>query len=317
MLEVGPFAVAVHDALRLVAVPVFAYAAWSDVQTRRINNRLWPPLLVVGLAALLIEGWDAYVIGGTLWREFLLVTGLSLGLLVPLAYGFWYVGGFGAADAKAIMVLALVFPTVPTFEVWSTVLPTVEPAAGVYSLSILTNAVLVGLLFPLALATRNALAGEFSPGMFFGRRIPVERTVSLPGRLAESTDGERTRGLDLDALRMYLRWRDITLDELRADPELYRTTVPDSPNEVHDGAVTDGGTDEDPWAAQAFLDDVPHGAYGTTPELLRDGLEVLSTRDLVWYSPGLPFVLLIAGGLLVSLTYGDVLHVLMAALGLA
>lgn len=316
MIEVGPLVAAIADAIRLLSLPLFAYAAYSDVRTRRVSNRLWPPLVVLGLIALIVEGADAVDAPPSIWQEFFIVTALSVGLLVPLAYGFWYLGGFGGADAKAIMVLAVVFPTVPTIGLWSTDLPTVEPAAGVFSLTILTNAVLVGLLYPLALAVRNALAGEISLGMFFGRRIPVEETVSQPGRLAEAPDGDRIRGLDLDALRMYLRWRGVTLGELRADPDRYRTTRPDDPNPVGDGAVADGGTVEDPWAAAAFLDDVPHGAYGTTPAMLRDGLEVVTTRERVWYTPGIPFILLIAGGLLVALTYGDVVQTAMAAIGL-
>jgi len=37
------------DALRLfVVVPVFAWAALQDVRTRRLPNRLWPPLYAFG-----------------------------------------------------------------------------------------------------------------------------------------------------------------------------------------------------------------------------------------------------------------------------
>ncbi|MFW6152894.1 MAG: A24 family peptidase C-terminal domain-containing protein [Halobacteriota archaeon] len=32
---------------------------------------------------------------------------------------------------------------------------------------------------------------------------------------------------------------------------------------------------------------------------------MLTTSERVWYSPGIPFVLLIAAGLLVAVVYGD------------
>lgn len=316
MLEVGSIAIEIHDAIRLLAVPLLGYAAWRDLRTRRVTNRLWPPLLVIGLGALLLEALEAQGAGTQLWREFLLATGLSIGLLVPLAYGFWYIGGFGGADAKAIMVLAVVFPTVPTIDAAATAIPVIEPAAGVFSLSILTNAVLVGLLYPLGLALRNGFAGEFSLDMFLGRYITAERAASLPGRLGESADGHRSRGLDLDALRMYLRWRDITIEDLRADPIRYRQSRPDDPQPIGDGAIADGGSVDDPWAAEAFIEAAPHGVYGTTPAVLREGLAVLSHRDRVWYVPGIPFILLIAGGLVVALTVGDLFQPVLGAIGL-
>ena len=64
---------------------------------------------------------------------------------------------------------------------------------------------------------------------------------------------------------------------------------------------------DDEWGAQAFLDDIEGDAYGTTPEKLRDGLEVLVAEDVVWVSPGLPFIVPMFLGLVVSLVYGDLL----------
>lgn len=316
MFDIGPVAITHYDAVRLVAIPVFVWGAYTDVKTRRVSNQLWPPLLGLALIALLLEGLDAITTGGAVWQEFVLVVGLSIGLLVPLAYGFWYLGGFGGADAKAIMVLALLFPTVPLYEVGDMVLPVVDPAAGVFSLSILTNAVVVGLVYPLALAGRNLAAGDIARTMFIGRRIRSSTVIEVPGRLIETRSGIDTRGLDLDALRMYLTWRGIDLEELRADPDQYRTTIPEEPVEPGDGAVADGGT-TDPWAAEAFLADVSGRAYGTTPEGLRDGLEVLVDQDRVWYTPGIPFILLIVVGLALALVYGDLMTTGMEFIGLA
>lgn len=70
--------------------------------------------------------------------------------------------------------------------------------------------------------------------------------------------------------------------------------------------MADGGVVEDDWDAEAFLADVG-SAYGTTPEGLREGLDVLTTRETVWMSPGIPFLVPILVGLLVALVYGDLL----------
>jgi preflagellin peptidase FlaK len=147
----------------------------------------------------------------------------------------------------------------------------------------------------------------------------------------ETPDGFTRSGLDIDALRMYLRWRGSTLAELRADPEGHRNpdSLPDQPNPPGDGSIaTDGGQSPshdqfgtagraDPWGAERFIEDIEGSAYGTSPEQLREGLELVATADEVWISPGIPFIVPMFVGLVAALTYGDVLYALLGAVGLA
>jgi preflagellin peptidase FlaK len=322
------------DLLRLVAVPVFGYVAYRDVETRRVPNETWYPIAAL---AVVLLAWDAVsLFAGDAFaferRLFAIRVAVSLGLVAPLAYLFWRFGAFGGADAKAFFVVALLFPTYPHYTLpWLGTLPVVETTLGVFSLSVLSNTVLVGLGYPLALGARNALTGHLSPAMFVGRPIrPAEAIdeygslLSFPDRrlrdarsLAELRACLAWRGLDLDALRMYLRWRDLDYDALRADPDRYRdpATLPAEPNPPGDGAIaTDGGV-EDPWGAAAFLDDIEGSAYGTDPETLRTGLDRLADDEVVWLSPGIPFLVPLFGGLLVALTFGDLLFGLLALAG--
>lgn len=230
-------------------------------------------------------------------------------------------------------------------------LPVVQATVGVFSLTILSNTVLAGAAYPLLLAGKNALTGYVSPGMFVAKPIQSEAATEEYGTLLDfperrfiddlSLGGISSyfswRRLDLDALRMYLQWRGLALDELRANPGQYRdpTTLPDEPNTPGDGMIeTDGGEPidsgeqagseeavsseyEDPWGADAFLDDIEGSAYGTTPEGLREGLDTLSSEDIVWLSPGIPFLVPLFIGLVVSFTYGDLLFAILEAIGLA
>jgi len=332
----------IPDLLRLVAVPVFGWAAYRDVKTRRVPNRTWTPLAVLAVVLLL---WDAY----TVWtsptpvgqRLFFIRVAISLGFVIPLSYGFWLIGGFGGADAKAFMLIAVLFPVYPVYYLPTVALPLQQTAIGVFSLTVLSNTVLAGIVYPLAVAASNLTKGRFSLAMFIGRPVPVEQVTEEYGRLLESPDGFDRGGLDLDALRMYLQWRGCSLADIRADPERHRqpTSLPSAPNDPGDGSLaTDGGdpmtdevdepadldagTDEadaidDPWGAEWFLTDIDHSAYGTSPDQLRDGLDVLVEQDEVWISPGIPFLVPMFAGLVVSLTYGDVLFSLLQAIGLA
>ena len=308
------------DLLRLVAVPVFAWVAIRDVKTRRVSSWVWIPLAFLGAALLVWDGWLAWTAGGTAWSHgFLLPAAVSLGFVVPIAYLFWWFGGFGGADAKALLVIALLFPTFPAYAVGSSTVPLTTTPVEAFSFTILSNAVLVGLVIPIALAVRNAAAGRLTPVMVIGWPVPWDRVPETHGRLLETPEGPSRGGLDLDALRMYLRWRGLALADIREAPDRYRdpATLPDEPNPPTDGAVTaavrtDGGTEladerDDPWGAAAFLEDVDGTAYGTTPEELREGLEVLAEAETVWISPGTPFLVPVFVGLAIALVYGDLL----------
>jgi preflagellin peptidase FlaK len=325
----------VPDLLRLVAVPAFGYAAWTDLRTRRVTNRLWPPLVALGAALLVVEGVGRVPPATVGDRLFLVRVAASVGVLVPLSYLFWRLGGFGGADAKAFMTVAVLLPTYPTYFLSTVALPAVQTRVGLFSLTVVTNCVLVGMTYPLAVGVRNAVAGTVGPVMFLARPVPVASLADRHGRLFEAPDGRTRRGLDIDALRMYLRWRGTTISALRADPAGHRDpTSVDETRAVDDGGVdgppvADGGVDEesgtgapadeaadDPWAAARFAEEVGE-PYGATPAVLREGLDVVADpeRERVWVSPGLPFVVPLFVGLVVAFTYGDLLFGLLRAVG--
>ncbi|MEF8900434.1 MAG: prepilin peptidase [Halovenus sp.] len=349
----------IPDLLRLLVVPAFGYIAWRDIETRRVPNRTWYPLAALALVLLLWEVVAVTTGDATAFerRALFIQTGISIGFLIPLAYLFWLLGGFGGADAKAFFVVALLFPTYPEVTLSAlgvegalAVVPVVRTTVGVFSLTILSNTVVVGALYPVILAGRNALSGYVSPGMFVAKPVRWDEAPAEYGTILEFADRGLTedlslsglrsyfawRGLDLDALRMYLQWRGCSLADLRGAPEQYRDpdSLPTNPNPPGDGSIaTDGGTDAgetvdasgdrpdgtvaDPWGAEAFLDDIEGSAYGTTPERLRSGLDTLVEDDVVWISPGIPFLVPLFVGLVVAFTYGDLLFALFGALGIA
>ena len=337
----------VPDLLRLVAVPVLGYAAWRDVRTRRVPNAVWYPLYALGAVLLCWEGLSHLPTAGPTDTAWLVRVGVSLGFVAPLSYLFWRLGGFGGADAKAFIALAVLVPTFPRYYLSdpSVTLPVEVTTLGVFSMTILTNTVLLGILYPVALGVRNALAGRASPAMFLARRVPVQSLPLAHGRLFETREGFTRGGLDLDALRMYLRWRGTTLAAVRESPDTHRDpasvgeTYEPTDGAVHarsavGGVVADGGVPgdvevdtgmealadadaaefDDPWAAAAFLDAIEGSAYGTSPATLREGLETATTRDEVWISPGIPFIVPLFVGCALAFVYGDLLFGLLSLL---
>lgn len=328
------------DLVRLIIVPVLGWAAWRDYRTRRIPSGLWWPLIGLGILVLAWEGWTTLTAQDGSGQLFLLRIVISVGLLGLLAWTIYRLQLMGTADAKAIVMLAVVFPTYPAYELGQFLLPIVRPPLGVFSLTVLTNTALLGLLYPVTLAARNLLDGETAALMFIARRIHWSAVPRTHGRLAERPEGHTLYGLDLDTVRMYLRWRKTTFEALRErrselrDPE----TVPETPGAPTDGRpdLTRGleseaaveslasrnsvGTDSqqeyaDPWAAEEFISCVD-SAYGASPRQLREGLELLSGAEKVWVSPGLPYLVLVFLGLVVGFGYGDLLFAGMQWVGL-
>jgi preflagellin peptidase FlaK len=322
----------VPDVLRLAVVPVLGWAAWRDVKVRRVPSRTWYPVVALG-AVLLV--WDAVghlSLSTAADALFFVRVGVSLLLVAPIAYLFWRLGGFGGADAKALIAISVLLPTFPTYFFSGFTLPVAVTTLGVFSMTVLTNTVVLAAAYPLGLLVRNLADGEVTfPVALFGRRIDVSSLPTAHGRLFETPEGFTRSGLDVDALRMYLRWRGTSLAAVRSNPEWARD--PGSIDETHDptdGAVGEDGDPptpsvgdgfdpdrdpDDPWGAAAFLDDIEGTAYGTTPEKLRGGLDVVTDREAVWLSPGIPFIVPMFLGTVVAFVYGDIVFGVLGALG--
>jgi len=263
------------DLLRLLAVPAFGWAAYRDIRTRRVPNETWVPLALLGLALL---AWDAWLIrDATAFTQqaFAVRVAASLGIVAPLGYVFWRLGGFGGADAKAVMTLAVLFPAYPVYFLPWDAWPAVRATLGVFSLTVLSNTVVLGLLYPVVLAARNALRGRVAPAMFIGRPVAVEQIPEEYGRLLETPDGFTRSGLDVDALRMYFRWRGTTFSELRADPDRLRDprSLPAERHDPGDGSlgdgapVTDGGRPDE--VESSGVDDPTADGHDPTPAVRR------------------------------------------------
>ena len=343
------------DLLRLLAVPAFAWAAYRDIRTRRVPNKLWVPLAALGVLALALDFSSGLPADPFARQLVYLRVGVSVAMVAPLGYIFYRIGGFGGADAKAVLVLALLFPLYPVYFLPNAALPLHEATLGVFSLTVFSNTVIAGVLYPVALSVRNLFSGKVGLPMVIGTPVAVPSLATAYGSLLETPEGYTRSGLDIDALRMYLRWRGLTLSALRADPDRYRDprSLPETFGDPTDGAVADGApiadggersggprasmdersesiggessergeprpaiTRVDWWGAEAFLDDIDGTAYGTTPTKLRAGLDVVANEEEVWITPGIPFIVPMFVGLVLALTYGDVLFVLLQAAGL-
>jgi len=86
------------ESVRLfVTLLCFGYAAVMDYKFREVENWVWILFGSVGVALLLLMPFAIPI-----W---------SILAACVFAFPFWYFGGFGGADAKAIITLSLLMPT--------------------------------------------------------------------------------------------------------------------------------------------------------------------------------------------------------------
>lgn len=327
MLGTGP------DVLRLLSLPVLAWAAWSDYQVRRVDPRVWPALIAVGgLAAI----WQITQIAPIDTASD--VTTLRHLVLVPPFMGF--IGGLllnanaiGGADAKALFGLGILFPAVHLYSVplvGSTV-PLVTGPMNILIVSILINGLVFGVYYALRMWAENFLHGERSRNLLISETKTIPQLAATVGQIIVDAEDDEEILLDADTLRMYLRWRGASFDTLEmGGAELRDPTTIQKTYQVNTGSIdpnpdrlkflplpagtnisdrpvltTDGGTAGDAWGAERFLEEIDHDAYGNDVDDLRQGLDYLVSREEVRVRPAYPLIVPLFLGLLAALTVGD------------
>jgi len=140
------------DIYRVVfALLILAYACYSDVRKRSVSNIVW---LVMTGVSIAFAGYCAIVQG----MSFLIPLIFSAAITGAVSYIFFRLGLFGAADAKALICIALLFPTQPGFTIFSHNFPlfdTSVPVVFPFALIVLLNAAVLALAVPVSLFFRN------------------------------------------------------------------------------------------------------------------------------------------------------------------
>lgn len=292
------------DILRLFIVPAFGWAAYRDVKTRHITNDLWKLLLLLGVPLAVADFYLLYTRIG--WSIGLLSPVISIVAVSAVGLVMWYIGGVGGADAKGIIVLSVMFPEPPVYFLPEAALPLVPPLHSSFALVILTNAIFIGLLFPLLVFARNIADGARGSISLACRRISSNSLMNRHGVIVENHPSARfgIPIVDLEILQQYVQWTEEsfkTFREKHSGIKYVREGADGEAEEVTELVV------EDPWQVDQFLAETDGPLYGATAEDLRKGLQILVAKDSVWYRPGFPFFIPLLGGVILAVTYGDII----------
>ncbi|OUJ18574.1 Peptidase A24A prepilin type IV FlaK [Methanonatronarchaeum thermophilum] len=203
----------------LIVLPFFIIACFTDLKDRKVPNKLWIPLIIIAVVFLALQYNTEYI---TMLGISLLVIAIIVFIMAALR--------FGGADLKALIVIAILFPTYPE---------TFNPTIGEYSIFALTtivNGLFIALIYPIAILITNIIKGDTEK--------PSHLFTSIKKPTKKVTDKERV---------------------------------------YH------------------------QGQYKTLSE---EEVKTLSkTKNKVWVTPWIPFIVFITLGLIVALTIGDLLYI--------
>ncbi len=150
----------------LLGLIFLIYASKMDLERRVVPNRIWKYMLSAILPLTAIE---LILLDKFYFAIFQAIFVISISLL------FYYLGFYGGADAKALMVLAILYPNYPRFSIFPFF------AGFSFAFSTLFNAVMFAPLISLSFFLRNILRVGIREirgnllNYFIGLRVDVER----------------------------------------------------------------------------------------------------------------------------------------------
>ena len=204
----------------------------------------------------------------------LVITLISIALTTLFSFGLFYFGLFGGADAKAVICLGLTLPLIPT--AFTPILGYVHPFFPIVAL-------IMGFLCSAALTVwfglRN-LVTYLTHGkrLFEGLESEVWSKKVLASILGYPTDLTKLRNT------FYL----YPMEEVVMDDDKPRRTLK---------LYRNAETDREPLVSE-----------------LSDSFTKLGFKGEVWVTPGLPMLLFILIGLVITLIFGDILFLLVSLL---
>ena len=144
---------------------ILFYASYTDIKTRMASNMLWVIMGIIGGLLILVQ---YFTIG---------FENLYILIFIPIFIGLIYLLFqmrliFGGADAKALMAIAILVPTIPLisqFPLWE---KSLMPA----SWAIFSNSIILFLAIPVGLLLFNLLRRNIAfPHVFLGYKMDIKK----------------------------------------------------------------------------------------------------------------------------------------------
>lgn len=323
----------IPDLLRLCTIPLFGYAAYTDYLVRRVDKWVWRVLIASGGLIAIFELIQLAPI--TTESDILRVRGIvnTMGVMMLVGGIFSHAKRVGLTDAKAIIAMGVLYPTFPTIAISGYTFPIATGTVGALSITAVLNAALIGSWYVIEAGYKSlrlwATTGQFK----LSEVVDVRNLCDRAGKVHPLDDALNDDfEVDVDTIRMYLRWRGIELSELidtttetRGITSIGQTfTVKSGAQSRGDGLhypdrtqITGSGETEreiasdDLWGVELFFDQIDAAIYGDSPEQLRAALQYIESEEEIFLKQAYPLVTVLFGGLVLSVIVGNVAQLML------
>ena len=253
-----------------VTAAILIYASWSDFKTREVSNRVWviyaPIAFALSLAEFLLYDPSK-----------LLLFGVSVGFTVGLAFLLFYSGGFGGADSKALMCIAVALPFAPT---------AFTPVFGISPIS--------KFIFPLTIFSNGVLFAAASGFYMILRNLFWHRKMGktmFTGTLAHESIGKKIlvliTGYKVTVAKLQAKWHVFPMEDIKDCENCLERKLVVVPRDEGRAEIVDR---------------------------LSNAAKAGKIDNYVWATPGLPMLIFITLGLIAALLFGDVIWLLVRAI---
>ena len=261
----------IFDGLRIsLCLSFLVYASWSDYKTREVSNKVW---VVLGPLSLTLTGIQ-FLAYSPQPLELIISYVLSFLITSGLAIAIFYFGGFGGADAKALMCIALALPVYPN-NLLS------QPPS------------FISPLFPITIFTNSVLLGALS--VFYALFRNLFWKVKNKRKIFEGLENE---SIGKKILALFSGYK-INLSKLKTGHMF----------PLEDIEVNDEGIKKR--KLLVFPNDEEREEI--IARLIKN-IEKKKLDFGVWATPGLPLLIFITMGTIIALIYGDIVWIVLSSI---
>ncbi len=201
--------------------------------------------------------------------------GIAVGVTFGLALLLFYAGGFGGADSKALMCIALALPFAPLGLVQPLITPTSPTSQIIFPITIFGNSVLFAAASCIYMLLRNLVWRQKTKTQLFTGLLASE---SWSKKLLVLITGYK---MSIDKVKA--KWHIFPLEDANdTDVDLHRNLVVVPKDEGRDQIV----------------------------QRLSDAVDQGKIDNYVWATPGLPMLIFVTLGLVVAVFGGDLVWLL-------
>lgn len=255
-----------------VSLAVLVYASWRDYVCREVSNKVWVIYAPIALALTLTE-LVLYEPSSLPWY------GLSVGVTVAVALLLFYTGGFGGADSKALMCIAIALPFAPLTLFRPVITAAISPQANlIFPVTIFSNAVIFAALTGIYMIIRNVAWHK-------KRKVPM-----FPGTLKSESMGKKIlvliTGYKMPITQLKAKWHIFPMEDTD-EPSVEKRKLVIVPREEGRDKIV---------------------------ERLSNAADNKSIDSYVWATPGLPMLIFVTLGLVVAVFFGDIVWLFVRAL---